>query len=207
MAQELLDKVPLLPGDIRWRFIGHLQSNKAKALCSGAPSLVAVETVDSPKLANLLNTAWAGTAHGAQRRLDVYVQVNTSGEEQKGGVEPGQAAPLAAFVQQHCPHLQLQGLMTIGQLGVCSAVFFERLVAERAAVNEALRRGLRVDAAGKVVAAAAGGEGEGGSSQGSQQQELELSMGMSSDFELAIEIGSDSVRVGSAIFGARPTRG
>ncbi len=44
--QELIEKAPQLPGDVRWRFIGHLQSNKAKALCAGVPGLTAVETVD-----------------------------------------------------------------------------------------------------------------------------------------------------------------
>jgi hypothetical protein len=105
-----------MPPDVRWRFIGHLQSNKAKPLCAGVPNLVAVETVDSAKLATLLNTAWAphAAAQGA-RRLDVYVQVNTSGEETKHGVEPADALALARHVAEACPHLRLSGLMTIGQ--------------------------------------------------------------------------------------------
>ena len=114
--QELLDKAPQLPRDVRWRFIGHLQSNKAKALCAGVPGLAAVETVDSAKLATLLNTAWAPqAAEQASRRLDVYVQVNTSGEETKHGVEPADATALARHVTEACPHLRFSGLMTIGQ--------------------------------------------------------------------------------------------
>ena len=105
-----------MPADVRWRFIGHLQSNKAKALCAGTPGLVAVETVDSTKLATLLDSAWApqAAAQGA-RRLDVFVQVNTSGEETKHGVEPADAVPLARHVATACPHLRFSGLMTIGQ--------------------------------------------------------------------------------------------
>ena len=57
--QELLDKAPQLPGDTRWHFIGHLQSNKAKTLVEGVPNLALVETVDSQKLANKLDAAIA----------------------------------------------------------------------------------------------------------------------------------------------------
>lgn len=50
MLQELLEKAPLLPADIRWHFIGHLQSNKVKPLLEGVPNLAMVETVDSTKV-------------------------------------------------------------------------------------------------------------------------------------------------------------
>jgi uncharacterized pyridoxal phosphate-containing UPF0001 family protein len=101
---------------VRWRFIGHLQSNKAKALCAGVPGLTAVETVDSAKLATLLDAAWAPQAAAqAARRLEVFVQVNTSGEETKHGVEPADALALARHVSEACPHLRFAGLMTIGQ--------------------------------------------------------------------------------------------
>lgn len=105
--------------------------------------------------------------------------MNTSGEEQKGGVEPGEAAKLVHFIRGSCPHLRFMGLMTIGKLGEVATSFFERLVHERDAVAREL---------GMSSAEAAA---------------MELSMGMSGDFELAIEAGSSSVRVGSAIFGAR----
>jgi uncharacterized pyridoxal phosphate-containing UPF0001 family protein len=318
-VQELLEKCNQCPADIRWHFIGQLQSNKARALVEGVPNLWAVESVDSVKLAVLLERAAAATGRGfassvggaaaaaaaevasaarshslvdsiggggggsgsgsgsggrggggsgggggssdgassggekgsgdydgassvsgavlgggggnslggagmgggafddgassvgggwlgrvggggarAPDPLRVYVQVNTSGEEHKGGVEPGHAAPLAAFVLQHCPHLQLQGLMTIGQLGVSSDVFFRVLADERAAVRAAIAEGLRVSAKGDV---------EPGRGPPVPPPALELSMGMSNDFESAIEFGADSVRVGSAIFGERPAKG
>jgi len=177
-VQELLEKAPALPSDIRWRFIGHLQSNKAKALCAGVPNLAAVETVDSAKLATLLDAAWAPlcAAQGG-RRLDVYVQVNTSGEETKHGVEPGEAVPLARHVAATCRHLRLAGLMTIGQPDYSSRPEnFTALAACRAAVAADL---------------------------GVPPADLELSMGMSGDFEQAVEMGSSNVRVGSALFGAR----
>lgn len=181
-VQELCSKAvepALVQGapEIKWHFIGQLQSNKAKTLITGVPNLHMVESVDSSKLANLLEKACAGLNRAEPLR--VLVQVNTSGEPQKGGVEPGQAADLALHIRDHCPHLKFSGLMTIGKLGEVASVFFERLVAERDLVAGAL--GLP------------GGAGSG----------LELSMGMSGDFELAIQHGASSVRVGSSIFGAR----
>ncbi len=50
LLQEMLDKAPQLPSDIQWHFIGHLQSNKVKAVVEGVPNLAMVETVDSAKV-------------------------------------------------------------------------------------------------------------------------------------------------------------
>jgi len=176
-VQELVAKAPELPSDICWHFIGQLQSNKAKVLVSGVPNLWAVESVDSVKLANKLNSA---SGEHRTEPLNVYVQVNTSAEEQKGGVDPDEAEELARHVAESCENLRLVGLMTIGKLGSPAAVYFERLAEARD----------RVAAALSVSASS-----------------LELSMGMSSDFELAIEHGADSVRVGTTIFGARDAKG
>ena len=77
--QELVGKAPELPQDIQWHFIGHLQSNKAKTLLSQVPNLYMIETVDTPKLANLLHKQ----LNGASTKLKIMIQVNTSGEEQK----------------------------------------------------------------------------------------------------------------------------
>jgi len=176
-AQELLEKAPQLPDDIRWRFIGHLQSNKCKPLLARVPGLVCVETVDTEKLARKLDAACAAAGReGEDARLGVMVQVNTSGEDSKSGVAPREGAlELASFIASDaCPHLRLDGFMTIGAPGDDGA--FGVLAETRDLVAEALG----VDAAG-----------------------LELSMGMSGDFETAIAFKSNSVRVGSSIFGAR----
>jgi len=150
---------------------------QAKALCHGVPNLEAVETVDSAKLATLLNAAWASLDPPPGRRLDVFVQVNTSGEETKYGVEPSDAPALARHVASSCPSLRLAGLMTIGQPDYSSRPEnFTALVACRDAVCAEL---------------------------GCERGELELSMGMSGDYEAALAMGSSNVRVGSSIFGAR----
>lgn len=75
-AQELAEKAPQLPADVRWHFIGHLQTNKAK-LVANVPGLYMVETIDSAKLASALNRALPETAPP----LRVLIQVNTSGED------------------------------------------------------------------------------------------------------------------------------
>lgn len=158
-AQELLDKAPRLPGDIRWHFIGHLQSNKAKALVEGVPNLAMVETLDSAKLADRLDRCVAAAGRAP---LAVAVQVNTSGEESKYGVEPGAAVvELARHVHENCPNLRLAGLMTIGMPDYSS----------RPENFECLAR-CRADVAAALGLAAA--------------DDLELSMGMSGDFEAAV---------------------
>lgn len=78
-VQELLEKAPEMPRDVHWHFIGHLQSNKAKALVQAVPNLYSVETVDSEKIANHLNRACEGARR--DEKLKVMVQLNTSGEE------------------------------------------------------------------------------------------------------------------------------
>lgn len=170
--QELLEKAndPAAPAGVQWRFIGRVQSNKVNKLAK-CPNLAAVETVTSAKLATKLDAAWAPDA----RPLAVYVQVNTSGEAAKGGVESAdEAAALARHIAEDCPRLRLAGLMTIGAVG--DAGCFGALAEARAAAAAACA--VEPDA-------------------------LELSMGMSGDFEAAIAAGSTSVRVGSTIFGER----
>jgi pyridoxal phosphate enzyme (YggS family) len=178
--QELCAKAPLLPAEVRWRMIGHVQSNKARELVAAVPNLAVVETVDSAKLADKLEAACAANdAARGGRRLEVLLQVNTSGEESKSGLTPHGPAveDLALHIRDQCPHLEFRGLMTIGMPDFTSRPEnFECLNAVRARV--ATRLG---------VAATT----------------LELSMGMSGDFENAIAMGSTNVRVGTTIFGAR----
>ncbi|PRW55987.1 proline synthase co-transcribed bacterial-like protein -like [Chlorella sorokiniana] len=170
----MVEKAPQLPADISWHFIGHLQSNKVKALLEAVPNLSLLETVDSEKLANKLDSTVAALGRPP---LAVFVQVNTSGEESKYGVEPQDCVALARHIHTSCSNLRLAGLMTIGMPDYSSRPENFQCLAEcRSAVCEAL---------------------------GLPEAEVELSMGMSGDFEQAIEMGSTNVRVGSTIFGAR----
>ncbi|KAI5309393.1 hypothetical protein KEM55_003339, partial [Ascosphaera atra] len=184
-------KSKVLPPTIRWHFIGGLQSNKCVQLARDVRGLWAVESVDSEKKASLLNKGYGEKLKNGEdesvdqeAKLRVFVQVNTSGEENKSGIEPDQAAGLCRFVIEKCPHLKLQGLMTIGAIARSQATTPEN-------ENEdfiCLR-----DTRDRVC-------------QELQLEHLELSMGMSEDFEGAIALGSDQVRVGSTIFGTRPPK-
>lgn len=173
-VQELVQKAPQMPDDVKWHYIGALQSNKAKVLVR-VPNLHVVESVDRQKVATALNNAVLSI--GRSERLKVMVQVNTSGEQSKSGVEPGEAVRLAGHIINNCEMLELIGLMTIGAPDTSEEPeAFKVLAKERIAVTKELALDIR---------------------------QLKLSMGMSGDFEAAIRMGSDSVRVGSTIFGAR----
>jgi pyridoxal phosphate enzyme (YggS family) len=107
------------------------------------------------------------------KKLNIFVQVNTSAEESKGGVEPDQVVALCREIVETCPNLHLQGLMTIGAVGNVGC--FDVLVQCRNDVADALQL----------------------------PHDLGLSMGMSGDFRQAILKGATHVRVGSTIFGER----
>ncbi|KAL5578766.1 hypothetical protein UlMin_011208 [Ulmus minor] len=173
-VQEIVEKAPQLPEDIEWHFIGNLQSNKVKVLLTGVPNLAMVESVDDQKIANQLDRHVASTG---RKPLKVLVQVNTSGETSKFGVEPPGVVELAKHVSLECPNLEFCGLMTIGMLDYTSTPEnFKTLAKCRSEVCKEL---------------------------GISEEQCELSMGMSGDFEQAIEMGSTNVRVGSTIFGPR----
>lgn len=173
-VQEIVEKAPQLPEDIEWHFIGNLQSNKVKPLLTGVPNLVMVETVDDEKIANHLNRV---TVSIGRKPLKVLVQVNTSGEESKSGCEPSGCVELVKHITTNCQNLEFCGLMTIGMPDYTSTPEnFKTLANCRTEVCKAI---------------------------GMEEEQCELSMGMSGDFELAIEMGSTNVRIGSTIFGAR----
>ncbi|KAH9611478.1 hypothetical protein KSS87_003327 [Heliosperma pusillum] len=157
-----------------WHFIGHLQTNKVKSLLATVPHLAMVEGVDSAKLASHLDRAVSAIG---RKPLKVLVQVNTSGETTKSGVEPPACLDLVKHVKLGCPNLEFCGLMTIGMPDYTSTPEnFKTLSSCRATVCKAL---------------------------GIAEDRCELSMGMSGDFEKAIEMGSTNVRIGSTIFGPR----
>ena len=131
--QELVEKASVLPEDIEWHFIGHLQSQKAGKLVKDVKGLSVVETIDSLKLAKKLNTA-CETAERAS--LDIYIQVDTSNEDTKSGVPPAEAIGLIQAIQSECSRLRVSGLMTIGAPGDISC--FDRLVETRLEVTSAL---------------------------------------------------------------------
>jgi pyridoxal phosphate enzyme (YggS family) len=174
-VHEICDKAPQLPLDIEWHYIGTLQSNKVKTLLFGVPNLFCVESVNSAKLASLLDKTWASKEPRPALPLNVFVQVNTSNEESKDGVAPTiECRSLVEHIIGKCPNLAFRGLMTIGAPGDVSC--FDLLVQ----VRDSLCTELHLP------------------------YSLELSMGMSGDYEAAVRRGATSVRVGSLLFGPRP---
>merc|ERR1712106_436516 len=141
-------------------------------------NLSTIETVTSTKLATKLNNQVDKNS-----KVGVFVQVNTSGEVNKNGLEPSEIIDTVKFILEKCPNLKFSGLMTIGNLGNSLAASnvgenpdFSTLSNVRKEVSEATNI---------------------------SEADIELSMGMSNDFEEAIKMGSTNVRVGSSIFGAR----
>ncbi len=106
-VQEVLPKREALAGEpIRWHFIGHLQSNKAKSV---AAWVTLVHALDSRALAQELDAR----AARANRTIDALVEVNTTGEESKFGITPDQVLPFVRSLKGF-PHIRICGLMTIG---------------------------------------------------------------------------------------------
>ena len=122
-----------------------------------------------------------------ERKLRICVQVNTSGEAEKSGCEPGEeTVALCRHVRERCPHLRLWGVMTIGAI----------------ARSEAAKEGEENEDFVRLKEVRDNVERELGLKTG----ELELSMGMSGDWESAVRCGSNEIRIGSTIFGERPSK-
>eukprot|EP01100_Stratorugosa_tubuloviscum_P013399 TRINITY_DN668_c0_g1_i2.p1 TRINITY_DN668_c0_g1~~TRINITY_DN668_c0_g1_i2.p1 ORF type:complete len:251 (+),score=116.34 TRINITY_DN668_c0_g1_i2:265-1017(+) len=174
-VQELIEKAAQLPKEIKWHFIGHLQSKKIKSICA-IENLDFIETVDSVKLAIELNKRWPTS----RPPLKYFIQINTSGEQSKSGISPSEVVETTRSIINSTPNLKFCGFMTIGEFianpDPNHQPDFECLVN----CKERICNELNIPF-----------------------QQLELSMGMSHDFELAIKFGSTNVRVGSLIFGER----
>lgn len=177
-VQELLDKQPRLPDDIKWHFIGHLQTNKVKALV-GHASLI--ESVDSARLLELIDSE--SGKKGV--RSGVLLQVHVAAEETKFGFSP---AELEAYVAgkgyETLVNTDFRGLMAM---------------ATNTDDSETVRRDFATaaDCFRRVKALL--------SEQSPERAEKFniLSMGMSGDWPIAVEEGATLIRVGSAIFGDR----
>lgn len=181
-VQELIAKSQELPNDIKWHFIGGLQSGKAKDLSKHVANLYAVETIDSLKKCKQLDNTRV-KVEGDD--INVFLQINTSGEEQKSGFKNLQdiESTVEFLLSSDCKKLKFLGLMTIGS-------FNESISNENDKENQDFKKLVEM----KQIL------------DSKYNLNLELSMGMSNDFQQAIKQGSTSVRVGTTIFGSRPPR-
>ncbi len=172
-VQELTEKYDLLPHDIRWHMIGHLQTNKVKYIVD---KVCMIHSVDSLHLAQVIEkeAVKKGVDH-----VDVLLEINVSGEESKFGLTPRELTEqIDEFMSFE--HVRVRGLMTV-------APFVE----DQEEVREYFHRlrELSVDIQNKT--------------SDNNVDVGFLSMGMSGDFETAIDEGATHVRIGTSIFGAR----
>lgn len=172
-VQELKEKYEALKSIAHTNhFIGHLQTNKIKDILKC--DVACVQSLDRLELAEKLQQR----LQLENKTIETYIQVNTSGEESKFGIQPNNAIALVKRVIE-LPNIQIKGLMTIGLLST---------------VSEKVRDCFKLlkDIQQQVTALNIPGI-----------EMKELSMGMSGDMEIAIEEGATIVRVGTAIFGQR----
>lgn len=158
---------------LKWSVIGHLQTNKARVVARFASEF---QALDSLRVAEELDRRLQQEG----RALDVFVQVNTSGEASKYGLEPDTVLDFVSSLPNFSA-LHVRGFMTLAEFSTD-----ESRVRRCFQVLRGVRDRCREEAP-----------------QGAQL--TELSMGMSGDFETAIEEGATVVRVGQAIFGSRST--
>ncbi|MFI5253048.1 MAG: YggS family pyridoxal phosphate-dependent enzyme [Bacteroidota bacterium] len=154
--------------DLRWHFIGHLQRNKVKNIIG---KTFLIHSVDSIELAREISKH----AVNLEKNVDILLEVNTSGEKSKFGVEPDEAGKMVEAIQK-IQKVNLMGLMTIGP-------FLPDPESSRPAFR--MLRQLRDTAQANGISLP------------------HLSMGMTNDFEIAIEEGATIIRIGTALFGKR----
>ena len=172
--QELQQKVALLPDDIKWHFIGHLQTNKLKMVL---PYVELVHSVDSERL--LMEIEKYAVKNGLKVRclLELFV----AQEESKQGFSEEELMALLDSLQQN----PLQGVEICGLMGMASFVEDENQIRGEFQTLKRVYDKVRE----KYIS--------------TLPQFNELSMGMSGDYRIAIECGSTMVRIGTTIFGAR----
>jgi pyridoxal phosphate enzyme (YggS family) len=174
-VQELKEKSEALSGscpDINWHFIGNLQTNKINTLLK-INQLTSIHSIDSIKLLNKL------LSKNLDKKIGLFLQVNTSDEDEKSGFEDYQELVEGIKLIQEHDQFFFQGLMTMGKIRTdnftedAKACFLKLTNIKDKLENE------------------------------KHGKDIKLSMGMSQDFEIAVKVGTDYIRVGSKLFGER----
>jgi pyridoxal phosphate enzyme (YggS family) len=174
-VQEMVDKQAQLPEDIRWHFIGHLQTNKVKYI---APFVHLIHGVDSFKLLKEINKQ----GEKNNRMIQVLLQVHIAEEETKFGLDDKELEDiLGSGVDElgDLKNISIQGFMGLASFTEDMQQVRKEFHCLKSLFNKY------------------------GSKKASNLQLQTLSMGMSSDYEIAIKEGSNMVRIGSLIFGKR----
>ena len=189
-VQELLPKYEALPKDIRWHFIGHLQTNKVKQI---VPFVHMIHSVDSVRLLETINRE----AEKIQRRVKVLLEVHVAKEETKSGFSPEEFLSLASspnnliasspnsINEASYPWVEICGIMGMAT-NTDDEAEWRRCFRE----IKSLASHLSPLASSPIA-------------YSSPSERPQISMGMSDDYLVAIEEGSTMVRIGSTIFGSR----
>jgi pyridoxal phosphate enzyme (YggS family) len=172
-VKELIEKQTQLPKDIRWHFIGHLQTNKVKQIAS---IIHLVQSADSLKLLKEINKQ----AQKNNRVVNCLVQVHIAQEETKFGLDERELTQIIASINQS----SFANIHIVGLMGMASFVDdLDKIRSEFRYLKSIFDKHAKL--------------------RTSNFELQTLSMGMSSDYSIAIEEGSNMVRIGSLIFGAR----
>ena len=172
--QEMRDKHEMLPSDIRWHFIGHLQTNKIKYII---PYVTLIHSIDSANLLEAVNKE----AKKHERVVDCLLQFHIAMEETKFGLDMEEARQL----------LESEAFLQMQNVRICGVMGMATFTDDKAEVRKEFKYLKEVFDTLKQDYFA------------DQPQFKEISMGMSDDYPIAIEEGATLVRVGSKIFGAR----
>ena len=177
-VQELLEKEQALPKDIKWHFIGHLQRNKVKYI---APFVHLIHGVDSIELLKEINKQ----GKKAGKRINCLLQIHIAQEETKFGMNEHELEEAISSITTSSD--QFKNVFVQGLMGMASfSDDLEKVRSEMRMLKQLYDQYASVDTPGCKFSI--------------------LSMGMSGDYTLAIEEGSNMVRIGSLLFGARPPK-
>jgi pyridoxal phosphate enzyme (YggS family) len=175
-VQELVEKQPVLPTDIRWHYIGHLQSNKVKYI---APFVSMIHAVDSFKLLQEINKQ----AAKHNRTIDVLLQMHIADEETKFGLDEKEIFELLQYYEAQ--QASFTNVRICGLMGMAS--FSDDMIKVRAEFARMHNVFMHFKATTFLA----------------KEYFNTCSMGMSGDYKIAIEEGSSMVRIGSLLFGIR----
>ncbi len=171
-VQELCEKQLALPQDIRWHFIGHLQSNKVKYI---APFVHLIHGVDSEKLLIEINKQ----GKKLNRKISCLLQIYIAKEETKFGMNEAELRSTLNILPE------LDYVNVCGLMGMASFSDNEQIVASEFSYLNDLFQNLNIEL------------------QSSHRKIIYLSTGMSGDYKIALQHGSNMIRIGSLLFGER----
>lgn len=173
-AQELVAKAPLMPDDVQWHFIGHLQRNKVRQIM---PIVSLIHSVDSIRLLSTIDKEAARIG----RTVDVLLQLHVAQEEAKSGFAIEELIQLAENGEfQPFKHVRYRGLMAMATFTTDTALIASEFAQVASTYATLLEKQIFPGA-----------------------DFNQLSMGMSDDWHIAVEHGATLVRIGTQIFGPR----